>query len=88
LDEVNFLDMSEKVGVAKFTNRDHNRVSIQLEGTAEDYTILRVIEFSSERKRMTVVAKRESDGKIFSFVKGGDVVIVDRLSQGSRDSNA
>jgi P-type E1-E2 ATPase len=53
----------------------------------EQYTILKVIEFSSDRKRMTVIAKRMSDGKVYSFVKGGDVVIIDRLSKESKDSD-
>ncbi|KAK0727852.1 hypothetical protein B0T26DRAFT_638783 [Lasiosphaeria miniovina] len=46
----------------------------------EGYQILDVIEFSSERKRMSVVC-RMPDGKLCLFSKGADNVILPRLKQ-------
>lgn len=36
---------------------------------------------------MSLVVKRSSDNRVFSFVKGGDIVIIDRLSAGSKGSS-
>ncbi|CAB4406884.1 unnamed protein product [Rhizophagus irregularis] len=44
----------------------------------EDYKILNVIEFSSKRKRMSIIY-RLPDGRICLLSKGADTVILDRL---------
>ncbi|KAK0562385.1 hypothetical protein OC844_002725 [Tilletia horrida] len=44
----------------------------------EEYELLNLIEFSSARKRMSVVVRRLSDDKIFLFTKGADSVIFER----------
>ena len=44
----------------------------------ETYEVLDVIEFSSKRKRMTIII-RMPDGRICVFCKGADNVIMDRL---------
>ena len=41
---------------------------------------MRVIEFTSDRKRMSVVAKDLSNDKIINFVKGADIAIMPRLT--------
>ncbi|KAK4197695.1 putative type IV phospholipid-transporting ATPase [Triangularia verruculosa] len=50
--------------------------------TEETYQILDVIEFSSKRKRMSIVL-RMPDGRICIFTKGADSVILPRLKQKS-----
>ncbi|CAK7224184.1 drs2 neo1 protein [Sporothrix bragantina] len=52
----------------------------QLDGSpvTETYQILDVIEFSSKRKRMTIII-RMPDGRICMFCKGADSVILPRL---------
>ena len=66
-------------------DRTSDSITVSIEGNEEKYIILKVIEFSSDRKRMSVVAKRESDSQVFSFVKGADSIILDRLSAAHRD---
>ena len=44
------------------------------------YEILNVIEFTSARKRMSVIA-RVPDGRIKLYIKGADSVILDRLGE-------
>jgi len=39
-----------------------------------------VIEFSSSRKRMTVVVKDQQNGKILVITKGADSIILPRLA--------
>lgn len=55
----------------KFTNEEGM-------STTEEYEILDVIEFSSKRKRMSIII-RMPDGRICVFTKGADSVIMPRL---------
>ncbi|KAI0513283.1 phospholipid-translocating P-type ATPase [Xylaria bambusicola] len=48
------------------------------ESNTETYSVLKVIEFSSNRKRMTIVV-RMPDGRICVICKGADNVIMNRL---------
>lgn len=50
------------------------------------YEILNVIEFTSARKRMSVIVKTP-DGKIKLFCKGADSVIYERLCPTPLDNN-
>ncbi|WFD04967.1 P-type phospholipid transporter [Malassezia vespertilionis] len=69
-----------------FCGRRVNTVQLQVPHTAqrEKYEILHVLEFSSARKRMSVVARREADNKLLLFVKGADSMIYSRLADGQR----
>ena len=48
----------------------------------EKYEILNTIEFTSARKRMSVIT-RIPDGRIKLYIKGADSVILDRLGEDS-----
>ena len=74
-----FLEMARKTPIY-FKERDSTTMHLQVNGAAEDYEILRVIEFTSARKCMTVVA-RCNGGKVFAFVKGADSVIMNKLAE-------
>lgn len=50
--------------------------------------MLKVIEFTSERKKMSVVVKRDSDGRVFNFIKGADSGIMNVLKEGEADSKS
>ena len=57
--------------------RDSNSIKIRIDqNIIEQYEILRVVEFDSNRKRMSVIVKRFSDGKIINFIKGADIAII------------
>ena len=56
-------------------------------GNIEKYKILKVIEFTSDRKRMSMVVKRMNDGRVFNFIKGADFAIVPRLKEGDAEAN-
>ena len=45
------------------------------------YKLLNLIEFDSDRKRMSVIV-RDTDGKIILFCKGADSIIEKRLVPG------
>ena len=52
-----------------------------LTGEEEKYELLNVIEFTSTRKRMSVIV-RSPDNKIICMTKGADSIIIPRLLPG------
>jgi phospholipid-transporting ATPase len=62
----------------KKRDNDDNMVVVHPDGSEEKYTLLNVIEFDSDRKRMSVIVKFPDD-KIKILCKGADSVIFARL---------
>lgn len=62
----------------RFETRTPEFVTIKVLDHEERYEILNVLEFSSNRKRMSVVVRNQS-GQIKLFCKGADSVIFERL---------
>ncbi|CBQ73630.1 related to DNF2-Non-essential P-type ATPase [Sporisorium reilianum SRZ2] len=63
---------------AVFIAKNNNTVDIEVLGQPEQYTPLKVLEFNSTRKRMSIIV-READGRILMITKGADSVIYQRL---------
>ncbi|XP_025087156.1 LOW QUALITY PROTEIN: probable phospholipid-transporting ATPase IA [Pomacea canaliculata] len=76
-DEAALVKAARNLGFV-FTTRTPETVKIEVFGEEETYEILNVLEFTSERKRMSVVV-RSPDGKIMLYCKGADTVIYERL---------
>ncbi|XP_008293336.1 probable phospholipid-transporting ATPase IA isoform X5 [Stegastes partitus] len=66
-----------------FSGRTPDTVIVEILGTEEKYELLHVLEFTSVRKRMSVIMRTPS-GKIRLYCKGADTVIYDRLADSSR----
>ncbi|XP_030594454.1 probable phospholipid-transporting ATPase IA isoform X2 [Archocentrus centrarchus] len=66
-----------------FSGRTPDSVIVEMLGTEERYELLHVLEFTSVRKRMSVIMRTPS-GKIRLYCKGADTVIYDRLADSSR----
>ncbi|KAK2176219.1 hypothetical protein NP493_675g03060 [Ridgeia piscesae] len=77
-DEQALVVGARKYGVM-FHTRTPSHVVISVNDVDEKYEILNVIEFTSTRKRMSVVV-RTPEGKLTLMVKGADSVICERLS--------
>jgi len=73
--------MAEQYYDAKLISRQAGQVVFQIRGEQEVWETVRDFEFSSERKMMSVVAKRTEDSTIRCFVKGADEVVKTRLSE-------
>ncbi|PPQ86909.1 hypothetical protein CVT25_009795 [Psilocybe cyanescens] len=60
------------------------------EGLLERYELLNILEFTSARKRMSVVLRKldADDGRLFLLSKGADNVIFERLKAGSEELKA
>lgn len=64
-----------------FKNRDiNNNLYIEIDGRNQEYQLLNLLEYTSERKRMSVIV-RCPDGKIRLFMKGADSIVRDRIAQ-------
>ncbi|XP_041697300.1 LOW QUALITY PROTEIN: phospholipid-transporting ATPase IA [Coregonus clupeaformis] len=66
-----------------FSGRTPDSVIIKALGAEEKYKLLHVLEFTSTRKRMSVIMRTPS-GKIRLYCKGADTVVYDRLADSSR----
>jgi phospholipid-transporting ATPase len=61
-------------------NLDGQIVSVIINGKRVDFTLFLLVEFTSARKRMTVVVLDPRDKKVKVFCKGADDIIRERLS--------
>ena len=62
-----------------FASRNRNTLKVQKpDGSEEEFEMLNVLEFSSARKRMSVIVRRKSDNKILMYSKGADAIIFAR----------
>ena len=53
--------MCKEVGFAYFIERDSDNIKINVQGEIEIYKVIKIVEFTSDRKRMSVIVKRKSD---------------------------
>uniref|UniRef100_A0A8D0CE00 Phospholipid-transporting ATPase n=1 Tax=Salvator merianae TaxID=96440 RepID=A0A8D0CE00_SALMN len=81
-DEGALVKGAKKLGYV-FTGRTPHSVIIDALGEEETYEILNVLEFSSNRKRMSVIV-RTPEGQLRLYCKGADNVIFERLSKDSQ----
>ena len=86
-DELAFVVAAKRFGFF-FKKRSLNSIIVDEEAYEDgkpgkksvEYTLLNTLEFSSARKRMSVIVRRD-DGKIMLYTKGADNVIYQRLAQ-------
>ncbi|KAF2011328.1 phospholipid-translocating P-type ATPase [Aaosphaeria arxii CBS 175.79] len=86
-DELALVQAAQDMGFLVI-NRDVHTITLKIvpqgaagadaEPTMETYEILDVIEFSSKRKRMSIIV-RFPDGRICIFCKGADSIVMQRL---------
>ena len=77
-DEAALVGSSRDIGFA-FVGRDTNTCHLSVMGEDRDYEVMNVMEFNSDRKRMSVIIRRP-EGQIILLCKGADSVIYDRLA--------
>ncbi|KAI5633171.1 cation transport ATPase (P-type) domain-containing protein [Phthorimaea operculella] len=72
-DEKALVEVAARAG-ATFLGEDGNTMLVKIGDQTEMYERLQVIEFTSERKRMSVIV-RDKDGKIWLFCKGAESAV-------------
>ena len=83
-DEAALVTAAKNVGFACL-HRNENNVEIDFMGVIRIYTILNILEFTSDRKRMSVIVLRP-EGDILLMCKGADSVIYERIDKNEKDS--
>ncbi|KAJ1725016.1 phospholipid transporting ATPase, partial [Coemansia biformis] len=78
-DEAALVSTARDVGFS-FLRRNKDRIYCSFLGQAQTYQLLATLEFTSARKRMSVIVRRE-DGRIMLLCKGADSVIMERIRQ-------
>ncbi|KAJ3235827.1 hypothetical protein HDU81_011406 [Chytriomyces hyalinus] len=78
-DEAALVAAARDVGFA-FLKRQDDFAEIDLMGASRTYKIMNILEFNSDRKRMSVIIKRP-EGQLVLLVKGADSVIFERLAK-------
>ena len=68
-------------------DRDVLRLQTPFSDELEHYQLISILEFTSARKRMSVIVKKLDDGddRLFLLTKGADNVIFERLKSGGDD---
>ena len=77
-DEVALVDAARQLGF-EFKQRSSRHITLAFQGTEFSVEILNVLEFSSDRKKMSVIA-RGPDGVIRVYSKGADSAILSTLN--------
>lgn len=82
-DELALTNGARFFGIMLHERDEDNNVIVlnKFTGQKTKYELLNVIEFSSARKRMSVIV-REPNGKIMIYTKGADSIIIPRLKEG------
>ena len=78
-DEAALVTAAKYLG-AEFISRTPSELTIKVLGVEETYQILDIIEFSSDRKRQSVIV-RDTQGKLVLLSKGADSVLYPLLRQ-------
>ena len=77
-DELALVNAAKFFGV-EYIGRDENqRILVKVDGSIVAFDVLNIIEFNSDRKRMTIIV-RTPNGNIKLLCKGADTVILPRL---------
>nr|XP_056704162.1 phospholipid-transporting ATPase IC [Euleptes europaea] len=76
-DEGALVTAARNFGFA-FLSRTQNTITISELGVVRTYDVLAILDFNSDRKRMSVIIK-DPNGRIRLYCKGADTVIYERL---------
>ena len=55
-----------------FITRDSEVIRMSINGQTEQYSIIKIFPFTSERKAMSIVLKHPQEDRAICFVKGAD----------------
>eukprot|EP00002_Diphylleia_rotans_P022164 TRINITY_DN433_c0_g1_i4.p1 TRINITY_DN433_c0_g1~~TRINITY_DN433_c0_g1_i4.p1 ORF type:complete len:2064 (-),score=356.33 TRINITY_DN433_c0_g1_i4:244-6435(-) len=85
-DEVALLNAAKEAGYV-LEERNQSQIVLRVHNVRRIYKILNINEFSSARKRMSVIVQTPEDS-ILLFCKGADSVVMELLSSGQSYSSA
>ena len=68
------------VGYEYIGTDDQNRMMVKIRGVVKAFELLHVLEFSSKRKRMSVILRNENN-EIILYSKGADSILLERIDK-------
>ncbi|KAJ3225401.1 hypothetical protein HK099_006859 [Clydaea vesicula] len=69
-----------------FLKRVNDEVHVDIMGSVKTFRVLNILEFNSDRKRMSIIVRKENEEDVILLCKGADSVIYERLKQQSDES--
>ena len=78
LDEIELLRAGEDSETVRILSKTTESTSIEINGVLEKYSIVKMFDFTAERKMMSVVMKHQTNGKMILFTKGADSSVLTR----------
>lgn len=86
-DEAALVQAAADIGfIFRGKDKDTLRLQTPFSEEIEEYELLNILEFTSARKRMSVVVRKKGqDGRLFLLTKGADNVIFERLKAGGEN---
>ncbi len=82
-DEVALVDAARQLGY-EFRKRSQGKLTLNLLGKEVEYEILNVMEYSSDRGCMSVIA-RTPDGSVRLYCKGSDTKVMAKIRKGTNE---
>jgi magnesium-transporting ATPase (P-type) len=82
-DEVALVDAARQLGY-EFRKRSQGKLTLNLLGKEVEYEILNVMEYSSDRGCMSVIA-RAPDGSVRLYCKGSDTKVMAKIRKGTNE---
>ena len=79
-DESALVESARDLGFA-FLGCEEGVARVSVLGKVEEWQMLESVEFTSGRKRMSVILRSPTDNEIYLFCKGADNVIIERLAK-------
>lgn len=79
-DELALVNVAKYFGVVFEKRDEENNVTISFKGERFTYKLLNILDFTSARKRMSVIIQYQK-GKIMLLTKGADSIIMQRLNK-------
>jgi magnesium-transporting ATPase (P-type) len=78
------VESARQIGI-RFKEVKKNKIYLDVLEEKHEVDLLHIFEFNSDRKRMSAII-REEDGTIKLYCKGADSMIIERLKEGSEES--
>ncbi|EGC35956.1 hypothetical protein DICPUDRAFT_32597 [Dictyostelium purpureum] len=85
-DEISLLECA-KINRYQFKSRSTSEIKIKILNTEKVFQLLAVMDFTSERRRMSVCVRDPETMKIFIYTKGADSIMIEKLSNMEKQSD-
>lgn len=79
-DELALINFAKLSGYEYIGTDDNNKIIIKARGETHEYELLHTLEFSSKRKRMSVIV-RNKNNEIILYSKGADSVLIEKVNK-------